>query len=146
MAWGLSWIPAFAGMTVMVWAGFYAQAAEMHIDPRACQQLTKYQPDPGVNYQPGVDVNGKKVAPADINSSNLGNIEDQMVIELNNNTAKAFGLNVPQVKTGKVLEPLANPEMIIGYITFENGKPLFNGKPLDNGQQDELAVLCMHKK
>ena len=41
--------------------------AEIAVSRRDCEQLVKHEPAPDVTYQPGVDVHGNAVAPADLN-------------------------------------------------------------------------------
>jgi hypothetical protein len=140
---------ALAGIFI---AGF-AHAAELRMDESVCQQVVKHVPEPGVAYQPGVDVNGHPVAPADLNASPINKtIEKQIAIRIYNDAAKTFGLPVPSVNEPgppdetPTTKPLVNAETEVGYITFRNGQAYLNGQPLNNDQQDQLAVLCIKRK
>ncbi|HVY12120.1 MAG TPA: hypothetical protein VHB73_00985 [Alphaproteobacteria bacterium] len=141
---GLPWIPTFVGMTLLF--GFCSpqiQAAELRVDDGVCQQVIKYVQPPGVKYRPGVDVNGNRVAPADINPSPLNKqLEKQIAIKVFNDTARVFRLATPRRRG----VPLAETETEIGYITLYKGQAYLNGVPLSNDQQDQLAVLCNQQK
>jgi hypothetical protein len=57
-----------------------------------CQRLPDHKPSADVNYQPGVDVKGRAVMPADINTSmksTLNPIQVPVTVDL------AQGLNIP---------------------------------------------------
>ena len=133
---------------------FQAFAAELRMDRSVCQYVIKHIPDADVTYRPGEDVEGRKVAPADLNPSPINKtIEHEIAIKLFNNTAQVFGLPAPQLpQPGPPGEtpttvPLVETETDIGYITLKNGEAYLNGHPLSGDQQDALAVLCkQHEK
>jgi hypothetical protein len=123
------------------------QAAELRMDRTVCEYVTKHVPDADVDYQPGVDVSGKRVAPADLNSGQQKQIEDQFVIRLTNDAARVWGLNLPRTFEGRGRgTPMVEAEGNVGFVTLKNGKAYLNDQPLDATQQDELAVLCMGRK
>src|ERR1051326_6813410 len=71
---------------------FQAFAAELRMDRSVCQYVIKHIPDADVTYRPGEDVEGRKVAPADLNPSPINKtIEHEIAIKLFNNTAQVFG-------------------------------------------------------
>jgi hypothetical protein len=141
------WIPAFAGMTLAFICAVSAQAAELRMDRSVCQLLSKHVPDADVAYQPGVDVQGRAVPPADLNPSPINKeLERQVAIRLTNQTAKVFGIAQPTIQVNNQPVPLAEGETEIGYITLQNGQPYLNGTRLTSDQQDELAVLCIENK
>ncbi|MBI3420396.1 MAG: hypothetical protein HY053_09710 [Proteobacteria bacterium] len=142
-------------MTLFFLFAVSLHAAELRIDPKVCQLLTKHVPDADVTYRPGVDVQGRKVAPADLNPSPVNKaIERQFAIKLTNDTARLFGLAgaIPMLSQESVpgeppdTIPLAQMETEIGYVTLKNGQAYLNNRPLSDPQQDELAVLCIQKK
>ncbi|HWE76868.1 MAG TPA: hypothetical protein VG328_27130 [Stellaceae bacterium] len=86
---------------------------------------------PGADYQPGVDVNGNAVAPADLPSSNANPSVDNFPIEINQRLAHRFNL------------PLGgNAKAVLGYVTVRNNQAYFNGQPLDADQTAALAEAC----
>lgn len=116
-------------------------APQQQVDPRLCQALVQYTPSADVAYQPGVDVQGKPVAPADLpGGSPAMAVPDKINIPLTMNMAKLLNLNT----TGFPNSALgAGTEAQLGTITVEGNKVSFNGQALTSDQQDKLAVLCM---
>jgi hypothetical protein len=112
------------------------------IDPRACEMLTKHTPRADVAAQPGMDANGKAVAPADLAGSPQMQLPTKFDIPLTVNLAKQLNLNTSTAPYNTLGE---GTEAWLGTISVEGDKATFNGKPLTDQQQDNLAVLCMHK-
>jgi len=142
------WIPAFAGMTLLVMFALYstpviaadkAAAKSPKLDPALCQNLVEYQEPPGVEYQPGVDADGNPVAPADLPGQQQIQLPKKIEIPLTISLAKAVGLDTTQYPYNQ-LGP--GTEMKLGTITVEGRKVLFNGKPLADPQQAKLSALC----
>src|SRR5688572_15205808 len=86
----IPWMPAFAGMTLLFLCSVAQAETTITIDPSACREVIRHVPDADVAYKPGVDVHGKKVAPADLSAPAISNkdIEQAFRIEINNDTAK----------------------------------------------------------
>jgi len=112
------------------------------IDPALCRSLVKHVPDASVAYQPGVDVDGNPVAPADLPGAPQMQLPDKINIPLTLSLAKVLKLNTSQYPYNQ-LGP--GTEAQLGTITVEGDKVLFNGKPLSDEQQDNLAVLCLKR-
>jgi hypothetical protein len=139
------WIPAFAGMTILFGClSLPAHASDKPaVDPAFCRALVKHTPDADVAYQPGVDVHGKAVAPADLPGAPQMQLPSQIKIPLTLNLAKILNLNVSaypynQLGTGT--------EAQLGTLTVEDGKVLFNDQQISDAEQDRLAVLCLQPK
>ena len=115
-------------------------AATDQPDPALCNALVKHTPAPDVAYQPGVDVNGNPVAPADLPGSPQMQLPQKFDFPLTISLAKALNLNTNQPPWNQ-LGP--GTEATLGTITVEGDKVSFNGQPLSDTQQDNLAVLCM---
>ena len=91
---------------------------------------------PSADYQPGVDVNGNSVAPADLPSSGSSSPAiDNFPIEIDQNLAGKF--NLP---------PGASPKAILGYVTVRNNQAYFNGQPLNADQNAALTAACKNAK
>lgn len=110
------------------------------VDQALCRALTKHTPDANVAYQPGTDVHGKAVAPADLPGQAQMQLPSKIDIPLTLNLAKVMHLNTNsypynQLGTGT--------EAQLGTLSVEGDKVTFNGQPLSDTQQDNLAVLCM---
>jgi hypothetical protein len=110
-------------------------------DPALCRALVKHTPDADVAYQPGVDVDGNAVAPADLPGSQTNmKLAQEIEIPLTVSLAKVLNLNTSTFPANQ-LGP--GTEAQLGKFTIEGDKVLFNGEPLTDTQQDNLAVLCM---
>jgi hypothetical protein len=121
-----------------------ASATTPKVDPAACGALVEYHEAPGVEYQPGVDVNGNKVAPADLPSGAAQlQLPKKITIPLTISLASALHLTTSAYPGNQFG---AGTEMQIGTITIEDGKASLNGQPLSDPQQDKLATLCAGQK
>lgn len=140
--------PVCAGFAMTIFlAAQPAHAAELRVDSAACRYVVRHVPDADVTYKPGVDINGKKIVPADLNPSPVNNLQDTVSIKLTNDAAKLFGLKAPEMDVkgadGNVAKtPMVATETEIGYVTLKNGRAFLNGKPLDSVAESSLAVLC----
>lgn len=111
------------------------------VDPALCRALVKHTPDADVAYQPGVDVHGKPVAPADLlGGAPAMQMPQTITIPLTLSLAKVLNLNTSQYPYSQ-LGP--GTEAQLGTLTVTGDQVLFNGKPISPQQQDNLAVLCM---
>jgi len=86
---------------------------------------------PSADYQPGVDVNGNAVAPADLPSTPSTPSVDNFPIEIDQRLAHRF--NLP---------PGGNAKAVIGYVTVRGNQAYFNGQPLNTDQTSALAEAC----
>ena len=111
-----------------------AEAVPVRVDRDACARVVAYVPDPGVAYQPGVDVNGRPVAPADLPGSTQLQLPDSFVISLELDLRHS----VYPVPGPKGLDP----KVQLGIITVEGNRVFYNGQPLDDGEQARLAAAC----
>jgi hypothetical protein len=82
-----------------------------------CKNLQRHNPE-GVDYVAGVDVHGKAVAPADLNSGGAG-ILDPIILPIDINLAERYGLALP---AGAELKPT-----IANIKIFQNGDIEYNG-------------------
>jgi hypothetical protein len=106
-----------------------AQAADApKLDPQACKNLS-------AAYQPGIDVRGKPVAPADLNAPVVG-MPDKFSFDVNVDVAQKVGLPVP---------PGTQMLARAGTVTYDKGVLSFNGKPLDTNTATNIKALCVEK-
>ena len=101
--------------------------------PPECRVLKEHVPDAGVAYQPGVDVYGKPVVPADINADPMGLNGQSIVIPLSIDMAKRLqGQNIPGLDMTSTL----------GFIEVApNGRVTYNGQDLTG----QVHMLCDQK-
>jgi len=109
------------------------------IDPAFCQALVKHVPDADVNYQPGIDVHGKPVVPADLPDSPQLQLPKTISIPLTADLFKTLNFSTDKYP----FNTMPRNDINLGTLTVEGDRVLFNGKPLTSDQQDNLAVLCM---
>lgn len=120
-----------------------ATFADSSVDPALCQTLVQHVPDADVAYQPGFDVHGKPVAPADLPGQPSIQLPDVIKIPLTLDLAKTLNLKPSAYPFNKFG---SGTEAQLGVLTIEGNRVEFNGKPLTDAQQDKLAVLCLQPK
>lgn len=128
---GLLWIPAFAGMLLLGNVGSVkAQPIESTIPPE-CRLLPEHKADAGVAYQPGVDVQGKSVVPADINSPMASTFANQTIVV-------PLTVDLADRLQGQNIEGL-QLEGNLGYLEIHP-----DGRVSHNGQDwtSQVYVLC----
>jgi hypothetical protein len=103
------------------------------ISPAVCAAFAADAAVPGAAYQPGIDVNGRKVAPADLPAS-ASLALDNFPIEIRKNLAGAFGVPPAGGAFGA--------KAILGYVTVRGDQAFFNGKPLSADQNAALITAC----
>jgi hypothetical protein len=122
----------------------------IRVDKAVCRKVTKHIPDEDVAYQPGVDVHGKAVVPADVAPQTDYHIEDNFNMRLTLDAAKAFGLKVPNIPSAasgaNPNVPAVMSDTVAGYITLKHGKAYLNNRPMDDAQQNQLAILCKEQQ
>lgn len=104
------------------------------ISSQICPMLVQVPGVPGADYRPGVAVNGKPVAPADLPGAASPVTADNFPIEIDKDLAGKFG--VPA--TGGAYDAKA----IVGYVSVRGNRAYFNGKPLDADQNAALLAAC----
>lgn len=128
---GLALALALAGSVSWVATIAIAKAQEtVVILSEDCRRLTRHVPAADVAYTPGVDVYGRKVAPAEVNGGSR--------IELP--TTFTFVLEFQPLEDE---EELDQTTLALGAVMVdENGEVFFNGRPIDDDSEAELARLC----
>ena len=107
----------------------------VRITARDCQRLSEYVPDPGVAYQPGIDVQGQPVTPAELGGAPQLSIPETTTIAIEVDLQDRFGF--PANKNS--FEGSAQ----IGIVEVDpDGRARFNGQPLQDEEQAELARRC----
>lgn len=99
-----------------------------------CLKLVKHVPSADVAYQPGVDVRGRPVVPADVQGGLSVTPPQDFTIDITVRLDKRFGIPA----TADLYQPEAN----IGVVTIKGGKAYFNDQPLATESINELAEIC----
>jgi hypothetical protein len=111
-----------------------AEGATVVITKADCSQLVKHVPSADVPYQPGVDVNGNPVVPADLNGARQVEPPDDFTIDIEVELFERFGIPVDPDQ----FEATA----LIGKVEYRHGRLYFNGQPLQDEAAAALAERC----
>jgi hypothetical protein len=120
-------------------AAMPAAAQNIYMDGVDCQRLTvTHVPAPDVAYKPGVDAQGRKVAPADLNGGGAQiTVPDRITFDVAVDLRR-FG--IPSTS------PLFQPNLPLGKVTVErDGRAFYNGQPLQSPEIEALRELCRQR-
>jgi hypothetical protein len=134
---------ALVGLSLILCASAAFAAAPSKIDPVLCNTSKIHTLDPSSTYQPGVDVHGKPVTPADLPDPSNMVLPERMVIPLTLDLAKVLNLDTsayPYSKLG------AGTEVQLGKLEIYSTNVFFNGKPISEETWDKLAAACAEPK
>lgn len=101
-----------------------------------CALAVSYVPPAGVDYQPGVDVHGRPVAPADLDDGRRLQLRDSIPVVITDDLRKQFGLADDS--------PLFDANAFIGIVELRlsDQRLTFNGVELSDREADALAAMC----
>ena len=137
---------ALAILGAVIGAGLVFAAAEMGwaheketqvvVKASDCRWLVRHRPAADVAYKPGVDVRGRRVAPADLEGGSRIEIPRELTIRL----------EIPLVLLGEEsrLRTLSLAELDAGRVTVDrvSGRVSYNGQPLVDPAREKLAAAC----
>ncbi len=115
------------------------EAATPPIDASFCRALVKHVPDADVAYQPGMDVRGRKVVPADLGATPRMELPEEITIPLTADLFHFLRLNTSRFP----FNAMRRNDINLGTLTVRGDKVFYDGKPLTDEEQDNLAVLCL---
>jgi hypothetical protein len=110
-------------------------AAQAPVDLTVCRYLPRHRPAADVEYRPGVDVRGNRVAPADLPGSAGAMPMERFEIPVTLDFARKLGFATP----GAGALP---GTMEVGRLTMQGNRMLFNGQPLSGTNEAELYAFC----
>lgn len=114
-----------------------AQDAYLSISEGDCARLARHYPADDVTYQPGRDVRGKPVAPADLDGGGGGLIlPNAVVIPIEVDLFERYGIPANGANF--------KGDVFIGEVVVDvaTGRATFNGQPLQTDAEAELAARC----
>ena len=114
-----------------------AEGATITITRLDCTRIVRHVPAPDVAYRPGVDVRGRKVAPADLDGGLKVTPPEEFQIPITVDLQDRLG--IPANPT------LFEAEVKVGTVVYRNGKAWFNGQPLATEHTNALAKLCRER-
>jgi hypothetical protein len=100
-----------------------------------CARLVKHEPDADVAYEPGVDVRGNEVAPADLDGGLRIELPETVAIPIEVDLFDRLGLPSDRRYEGDV-------QVGTVRVDLDDGRATFNGQPLTPEEQHELARRC----
>ncbi len=132
--WSAAVLCAFAGLLP---APAVAEA-EYVVKVRAgdCRRVVAHVAAADVEYRPGLDVRGRKVAPADLGGTPQVEIPDRITFDLQLDLEELAGPPPP----GSVGEVFGRP--VLGHISIRGHKVYFNDRLLGDAAEAELARKC----
>lgn len=117
-----------------------AQDGYLTISEADCARLARHYPADDVAFQPGRDVRGKAVVPADLPSGAGGGngliLPGAVVIPIEVDLFDRFGIPDNAVNF--------KGDIYVGEVLVDvaSGRALFNGQPLQTEAEAELAARC----
>jgi hypothetical protein len=113
-----------------------AAEAEVLITRRACDWLVRHQPAPDVAYQPGVDVHGQPVAPADLDESGQIVLPEVIIIPIEVWVRHRDRHRISRKSV------LWNAEADVGTVEFRDNRVYYEGQLLGDAEADAMADAC----
>ena len=123
------------GLTVFAWA--VPASAEVAISRRDCEQLVRHEPAPDVTYQPGVDVHGRPVAPADLDGGSQIALPDVIYIPIEVLVQDRFGIPANSV--------LYDATALVGVVSVKGNQVYFEDQLLGDPEVAALEEACRER-
>ena len=117
-------------------------AANILITGDACANAVAATPSPDLAYTPGVDVNGKAVAPADPGSGAGAGLPGGGAVTPPSDITIPLQLNLKNALHLPNNSNLTSPQAIVGTIEVKNGVTTYNGQPISQDAQAEIEAAC----
>lgn len=126
---------AFAAASSLAVTGFAQTPVTVTVTKSDCTRLVKHLPDPGVAYEPGVDVRGRPVAPADLGAGGNLALPEAFELDIEIDLQERFG--VPANRA------LFDADAELGRVVVgRDGRAFFNDAPLHDEAVATLIDRC----
>jgi hypothetical protein len=109
-------------------------SAEIAISRKDCQRMVDHEPAPDVAYQPGVDVHGRPVAPADLGGGQQIQLPDVIYIPIEVLTQDSFNIPANSV--------LYSATAFIGVVAVRGNRVYFEDQELTDPEVAALEQAC----
>jgi len=120
---------------VLLTVGWVAPAvAEVAISRRDCERLVRNEPAPDVAYQPGVDVHGRPVAPADLGGGSQIELPDVIYIPIEVLIQDKYGIPANSA--------LFDATALVGVVSVRGNQVYFEDKLLSDPEVAALEAAC----
>ena len=110
------------------------ETATIVITAADCRALVAHQPAPDVAYQPGVDIRGRPVAPADLPGGLTVAPPTTFIIPIEIDLVERFGVLPP--------DRGFEADALVGTVLYDDGRLFFNDQPLVDPVQAAIAEAC----
>lgn len=128
-------VPIAIGAIALIMFTADSASAEIAISERDCRQLVvKHEPAPDVTYQPGVDVHGNTVAPADLNGGSQLKLPDVIYIPLEVLIQDKYGIPANSV--------LYEAKAQVGIVAVRGDKVYYEDQLLNDPETVALEEAC----
>ena len=118
-------------LAAVAWAA--PASAEIAISRKDCQRLVNHQPAPDVTYQPGIDVHGRPVAPADLGGQQI-QLPDVIYIPIEVLIQDKYGIPANSV--------LYDATALVGVVSVRGNQVYFEDQPLTDPEIVALEEAC----
>lgn len=115
----------------------------IEVSRQDCQRLIRHQPAPDVAFQPGIDVYGRTVAPADMAASSPIKLPDEIAIDIGVDLNEKYGIG--QDDDGNNRYTAATQTLGVVKVNPVSGKVTYDGKALDGHDTDAIRKACQDK-
>jgi hypothetical protein len=119
-------------LAAVAWAA--PASAEIAISRKDCQRLVNHEPAPDVTYQPGVDVHGRPVAPADLGGGQQIQLPDVIYIPIEVLIQDKYGIPANSV--------LYDATALVGVVSVRGNQVYFEDQPLTDPEIVALEEAC----
>ena len=137
--------------TVLILLGAWATPAfaieQIVVTAQACRKIVEHVPSKDVEYKPGVDVHGKKVAPADLSNSYAKLVPDEITLNVGADLADRLGRKRARdsgldPKSGARPTLAYEGKVPLGKVTLKGNRVFWNDEPLLGDDEALLAASC----
>ena len=122
----------FLFLATVAWAA--PVSAEIAISRKDCDRLVNHEPAPDVTYQPGVDVHGRPVAPADLGGGQQIQLPDVIYIPIEVLIQDKYGIPANSV--------LYDATALVGVVSVRGNRVYFEDQELTDPEVAALEQAC----
>jgi hypothetical protein len=119
-------------LSVLAWA--VPASAEIAISRRDCERLVRHEPAPDVAYQPGVDVHGRPVVPADLGGGSQIELPDVIYIPIEVLLQDQYGIPANSA--------LYDATALVGVVSVVGNEVYFEDQLLTDPEIAALEQAC----
>jgi len=111
-----------------------AAKAEIAVSRKDCERLVRHEPAPDVAYQPGVDVHGNPVAPADLGGGQQIELPDVIYIPIEVLVQDKYGIPANSV--------LYEAKAQVGIVQVRGNRVFYEDQELTAPETAALEAVC----